>query len=70
MELSTFVRICTTDARPFFLHGVALRDLTNPTYCDAYQVLREELTTDVISEAQFLILEALKTQTKFVCDAL
>ena len=57
---------------PFFYTEflVALRDSTNPAYSDAYQVLREELTTDAISEAQFSIPEALKTQAKFGCDAL
>ena len=49
---------------------VALRDSSHPTYSDAYQVLREELTTDAISEAQFSVPEAFKTQPKVVCDAL
>ena len=57
---------------PFFYTQflVALRDLTNHAHSHAYQILREELTTDAISEAQFSIPLAFKTQAKFVCDAL
>ena len=57
---------------PFFYTEflVTLRDSTNHAYSHAYQILPEELTADAISEAQFSIPDAFKTQAKFVCDAL
>ena len=48
----------------------SLRDSNNPAYSENFQTLKEELTVNVISEAQFVIPGAFKAQAKFVCDAL